>query len=169
VEYLIISASTEGSRYVECLDRQREIHGDRFAGFVMPDRGSWAENTKLKPDAFRLGFALHQVCLWVDADCAVNPPDDLPPGEWDVAVTQNIHPNHKCRISAGFILIRNSDRSQRFLDLWERENQQHKKDHPALMRVLRRNSTGFKVLDMTKWLKNRHTINAYATERGVVS
>ena len=166
MEYLIISAATEGSRYVECMDRQREIHGERFVGFVMPDRGSWAENTKLKPDAFRLGFALHPVCLWIDADCSVNPPELLLEGNWDIAFTQNIHPKHRNRTSAGFILARNTRGTDRFLRRWDVENTRHKKDHPALTRIIVNGGHGARIGDMTAWLAGRHTINDLMPDRG---
>lgn len=166
--YLILSAATEGSRYVECLDRQREQHGDRFLGLVLPDRGSWGENTKIKPDAVRQAFAITDCVLWVDADCYVDPPEELPPGDWDIAFTYNVHPRHKIKTSAGFILFRHTHSTLLFLHTWDANNRRKDKDHPAMMQTVQQMRNRARFLDMTDWLRGRHAINTYARERGEV-
>lgn len=165
MDYVIVSAATEGSRYVECLEAQRAHYPDHlFVGVILPDQGSWEENTKIKPVAIREAFDVCSVVLWVDADCLVEPPSELPPGDWDICTLYNVHPHHKLKTSAGFILLRDTANTRRFLDHWDRLNVSFKKDHPAMIRALRCN---LKVADMSAWLGGRHTINAFAPERGV--
>jgi hypothetical protein len=168
MEYLICSAATEGSRYVECIERQRIIFGHRYLGLILPDRGSWEENTKLKPEAIREAFKHSDVVLWIDSDCLIDPPDSAPDGNWDVCTMYNFHPGHKIKVSAGFIMFRNNARTRRFLARWDVENMRVKKDHPGFTRALNRMPDGLIVSDMTDWLKGRHQINALAPERGVV-
>lgn len=164
--FLIVSAATAGSRYVECLDRQRAKHGaEVFLGLEVPDRGSWAENTKIKPAAILSALGRSKHVLWVDADCDVSPPSELPPGEWDICTTENIHPTHKNRISAAFILFKDTPATRQFLADWAVLNQTAKKDHPAFVSALRR-ASNLRVGDMTAWLKGLHTINAFARDRG---
>ena len=166
--YLILSAATEGSRYVECLELQRAaFRSHKYLGLVVADRGSWEENTKIKPAAILKGFEKSDVVLWVDADCSVDPPAELPQGEWDVCFTKNIHPTHRIKTSAGFILLRNTPRTRQFLAEWDRLNITAKKDHPAMMQALKSMSGNLLVGDMTSWLKGRHCINAFAADRGV--
>lgn len=172
-EFLVISGATEGSRYVRCLRQQGTwfaSRGLRYRGYVVPSRGSWGENTKIKPEVVRLGFQECPVVFWVDADCTIDPPSPFPPpGEWDVATTANCHPLHKCKISAGFLMFRRTDQCLRFLDIWEWNNTKVRKDHPAMMVALREfAATGGKVHDMTEWLRGRHTINRFAPGRGMV-
>ena len=166
--WLITTAATTRSRYVSCLRRQRLMHGDRIFCQEVPDRGSWEANTKIKPDAIREAFKLADVVLWVDADCTVHPTAALPDGDWDICVMDNIHPKHKCRVSAGFILFRNTPATMAFLARWDENNQRHSKDHPAMMQTLGEMCHKMKIGDMTEWLRGRHAINALAPSRGVV-
>lgn len=169
MDYLICSAATEGSRYVECIERQRVIFGHRYLGLILPDRGSWAENTKIKTDAIREAFKHHDRVLWIDSDCIIDPPDDAPEGNWDVCTMYNFHPAHKIKVSAGFIMFRNNVRTRRFLSRWDVENARVDKDHPGFTRAIKRSQGGVIFGDMTEWLKGRHQINALAPERGVIS
>ena len=168
MDYLIISAATEGSRYVDCIDRQRELYGDDYLGLIVPDRGSWAENTKIKPDAIREALKVRDCVLWLDADCVIDAPEMRPTGNWDMATTYNFHPDHRIKVSAGFLMFRRTSKVRRFLGLWDRINNHVDKDHPALTRALNR-SRNMEIFDMTAWLKGRHQINGLAPERGVVS
>lgn len=169
MDYLICSAATEGSSYVDCLIKQRDIFEKKqmlYFGQVLKDRGSWSENTKIKPEAIRKAFKISDVVLWIDSDCLIDTPKEVFKGNWDIATTENIHPKHKCRISAGFILFRNTHSTKRFLDQWDRLNKRHKKDHPALMESLKLCSPWLKIGDMSEWIKNKHTINELKQERG---
>jgi len=170
LNYLIISAATVGSAYVNCLEKQRAYFQDlglNYMGFVLDDRGSWNENTKLKPEAIRKAFKHCQIVLWVDSDCSVNTPPEVFEGEWDIATTNNIHPLHKCRISAGFILFRKTEKTLKFLELWDELNKKHKKDHPALIQALNHSKSWLNVGDMSAWLKGKHTINKFLRGRGM--
>ena len=170
MSYVIVSAATKDSRYVECLEEQRRRHGSRFVGLVVRDRGSWGENTKIKPEALRTVFAQGaEVALWVDADCEVEAPYYLPEGSWDVGVIDNIHPAHVNRISAGFILFRNTGATDRFLRVWEQNMRHTKTDHSPLMRAISKSPViGVEVKNVTDWLRGKHAINVYAPERGEV-
>ena len=167
MEYLIVTAADKGGPYEDCIKEQRKIQGENFLGMIVPSRGSWAENTKIKPDAIRAGFQFCNVVLWVDADCYVDPPESLPPGDWDICTTKNIHPLHKIKISAGFILLRNTKRTVKFLKLWDLLNSKAKKDHPALIKALKMMRNEAQIDDMTEWIKGRHTINKFNPSRGM--
>jgi hypothetical protein len=91
-------------------------------------------------------------------------PDDPPGGDCDLWTLRNIHPGHNNRVSAGFILFRNTDGARGFLNLWRSKNRFAEKDHPALTQALK--ATDAKVGDMTGWLK-RHEINRYMPDRGL--
>lgn len=166
MEYLIISAATEGSHYAQCLSLQRAKHGNKFKGFIVKDRGNWHENTKIKPEAIRRGFCFSPVVMWIDADCDVNPPEELPAGNWDIGTIYNVHPQHKIKTSAGFILLRDTKNTRGFLAEWDRYNRTESKDHPAMMKALYR-TRSLIVEDVSLWLKDRHSINKYMPERGV--
>lgn len=170
MDYVIVSAATQGSRYAGCISVQREIyHNHRYIGLVVDDRGSWDENTKIKPDAVRLALEFSSVALWIDSDCTIDPPIELPSGDWDICTMRNIHPLHKIKTSAGFILFRDTGRTRQFLDCWDQVNKSFKKDHPGMIRALRKMSGKLKVADMSEWLKGRHHINSLATDRGAYS
>lgn len=162
--YLIVSAATEGSRYVDCLQEQRQMFGARYLGLVVPDRGDWASNTKIKPDAIREGFNHARMVMWVDADCLFAPPDEPPPGNYDIWTAKNICTDHRNRISAAFIMFRNNVRTKAFLRHWERANNRHSKDHPALTRTIQQLRNRVSIGDMTDWL-GYHEINTLAPER----
>lgn len=164
-EYLIVSAATEGSRYVLCLDRQREIHGDKFYGIVVPDRGKWAENTKIKPDAVLAAFEKSPCVMWLDSDCTINAPAEFPPGEFDIGIIDNIVASHRCRMSAAFILFRDTPMTRLFLNKWKENNQRFSKDHPALKHTIDELRETVKVADVSYWLKGRHSVNDLAPER----
>ena len=168
MDYIIVSAATEDSRYVDCLKVQKSLYAHHgYLGVAVPDQGSWEENTKIKPHAIRLAFKVSPVVLWIDADCKVDPPEAIPEGNWDVCTLHNIHPHHKIKISAGFLLLRNTPATQQFLTLWDNLNCQYKKDHPAMVQALKLMRSSLTVVDMSGWLRGRHTINAFAPERGV--
>lgn len=167
MDYLIVSAATEGSRYVDCLNIQRKLlPAESFLPIIVPDRGSWAENTKLKPDAIREAFKVHDVVLWIDSDCKIDPPLAAPKGNWNICTAYNFHPRHRLKISAGYLMLRRCDEIMRFLDVWDRLNKQNKKDHPAMMDALAECRSILKMHDMTPWIKGRHVINGLAPERG---
>lgn len=157
MDYLIVSAATKGSEYVGCLQRLKASTKKRVMTLQFRDRGSWAENTKIKVDALRMALDVFPVVLWVDADCLLDFPEHLPPGDWDVCVAENCHPRHKVRISAAYLLVRNTLGGQRFLDAWEQANKRHKKDHPALRDVIE-SASGFRVGDMTDWIRGRQPL-----------
>ncbi len=161
MDYLIVSAATKGSKYVACLHNKTY---PRYLPIIYPSRGAWGANTKIKPDAVRDAFRRSSVVLWVDADCDLDAPESAPEGDWDICTTNNAHPDHKLRVSAAFILFRNTDKTRAFLCLWDRLNKTEKKDHPAFIKAL--GASDAKVADMTDWLKGRHTINALAEWRG---
>lgn len=165
MEYLIISYATAGSAYEQCIQRQHEQHGKRFRGFVFHDQGSWAKNTKLKVKAIREGLKQADCVLWIDADCTVDPPGDLPAGDWDIGIVDNIHPTHKNRISAGFILFRNTPATHRMLDHWEMRQQYTATDHGALTMALKE-SRRATIINISDWLEGRHSINELLPERG---
>ena len=163
-DYIITSYATEGSRYVECVFKQRRLYGKKYIGHIFKSAGRWAENTKLKPAAIRSAFGSSNIVLWLDSDCEIDPPSSAPDGCWDIGIIDNCHPLHKLRVSAGFILFRNTEKTQAFLDEWDRLNGLHKKDHPAFVEALM--TTDAKVENVTEWLKGRHKINSLAKERG---
>jgi hypothetical protein len=164
--YLICSAATEGSIYVDCLEQQKKhFKGFNYKSFVLPDRGSWEENTKLKPQAIRKAFEHADNVLWVDSDCLLDPPDNKPEVV-DVGIFDNIHPEHKCRVSASYIFFRNTKNTQDFLSKWERYNKYYSKDHPAFMKVLKRADRCWKIKNITPWLEGRQHFNVLAKARG---
>lgn len=166
MQYIVVSAATAGSRYVACLDKQSARLGDRFYGVQLPPAQSWEEGTKVKPTAVREAFKVSPVVLWVDADCTLSPPDTLPVGNWDIGTTYNYHPTHKLKISAGFILLRDTANTRRFLDVWDVLNGRHCKDHPALVQAIRQCKSRLKVADITGWLRGRCIINDLSPDRG---
>ena len=164
---LIVTAATKGSRYEDCLKIQKETYGDGILTVEFP-RMSWEKGTKIKPEAIRKAFKKSDVVFWMDSDCWVDLPDELPEGDWDICTTENIHPKHFHRISAGFILLRNTKAVRNFLSEWDNINKRYNKDHPALIKALQRNQRYLKMSDMTEWLKGRHKINVLSPERGIV-
>lgn len=166
-DYKIVSYATEGSIYEGCIERQRKMYGGRYIGMVYPDQGSWAANTKLKPWAIREALEDADTVLWLDADCIIDAPHNAPSGSWDVGVIENRHPGHVNKISAGFILFRNSRESRLFLDYWDTHAKHTQVDHTALTMTIRRMANKVKIANVTKWLDGRHTINALLPERGV--
>lgn len=168
MDYVILSAATRGSRYEQCIYKQRKLFKDhRYLGLIVESRGKWAENTKIKPEAVRRGFDECPVVLWIDSDCTIDPPDTAPAGDWDICTIRNIHPRHKIKISAGFIMFRDTQPTRNFLDAWDKHNKTAKKDHPAMIHALHDMRGLLHVSDMTPWLAGRHSINALAPERGV--
>jgi hypothetical protein len=171
MNYLITSAATKNSEYVDYLQKQRdyfESKGALYYGMVLEDRGEWRENTKIKPEAILNAFKINlfSMVLWIDSDCIIDPPEEAPLGDWDIGTLKNIHPKHKCKISAGFILFKNTPNTIKFLEKWEQLNKKHVKDHPALMEALGASQSWLKTVDISNWLEGRHTINALAVHRG---
>jgi len=162
---LIVTAATANSPYEKCLEKQKAIYGDGIVTFLFPET-TWAEGTKIKPNAIMQALQITDTVLWIDADCAVQLPEEDPPAG-DVLTTENIHPNHINRISAAFILFRKHAKTEQFLRSWAMANRRHKKDHSALMQTIRRMDNLTRIRDMTEWLKNRHQINVLLPERGV--
>jgi hypothetical protein len=167
MEYLIVTAADKGGPYEPCIMQQREEHGDNCLALLVPSRGSWHENTKIKPAAIREALEKSDVVLWIDADCYFNPPDKLPEGNWDVCIFDNIHPKHKLKISAAFLLFRNTYETKKFLQMWELLNKRAKKDHPALMKTIRAMQGRVRIQNKTSWIAGRHTLSKYFPERGV--
>jgi hypothetical protein len=128
------------------------------------DRGSWGENTKLKVDAVLNAFNYCPNVLWIDSDCEITPPDNVPPGDFDLGFVDNLHPTHKIKISAGFIFFRDTKNTRDFLNLWHHYNKNEPKDHPALLKAIRR-AKFLKIENVTKWL-GPHKINSLAKDRG---
>jgi hypothetical protein len=166
MDYLIVSAATEGSRYVACLDIQRQRHGSDFLGLVVPDRGSWAENTKIKPDAILAAFEKCPNVLWIDSDCEVAAPEKFSTANFDVGIIDNIVTSHKCRMSAAFILFRDTPKTRLFLERWKENNGKYSKDHPAFKATIQQ-SDDVRVENVTPWLRGRHKVNVYAPDRQV--
>lgn len=169
MEYLIVSAATKGSEYEKCIYEQRKKYQEGYMGLIVPCRGGWHENTKIKPDAIREGFKKSNVVLWIDADCYVNPPEGLPEGNWDICTVENIRLDHKIRFSAGFILFRKTEATQALLTLWDIENKKTNKDHPALKKAIAILKKHIKVGNMDSWLRGRQTVNYFLPHRGRVS
>ena len=169
MEYLIVSAATEGSRYVSCLDRQAARYGDMFHGSIVKDQGSWEDNTKIKPDVILAGLDRADNVLWIDSDCTIDPPDAFPSDQFDVGIIDNIVATHKCRMSAAFLLFRNTDGARRFLHRWKENNKQFKKDHPALKHTISELDGDVWIANVTPWLAGRHRINDLAPERKVAT
>jgi len=164
--YLIVSAATKGSRYEALLEKQSKLYKEfNYLGMVMQDRGSWAENTKIKIDAILAAFEYCPNVLWIDADCELEPPNNLPDGEFDVGWIKNKHPHHKCKISAGYIYFRDTERTREFLALWSHFNCLHKKDHPALMDTFKMSDGWLVKKDLTDWL-GVQKINTLLPRRG---
>jgi len=164
---IIVTAATKYSVYEACLEQQKAIYGDKIVTYTFP-RMSWERGTKIKPAAIRQAFRKSDVVLWMDSDCWVDLPDDLPEGDWDICTIENIHPKHFHKISAAFILFRNTKRTRKFLDDWDKLNKRYPKDHPALIKALERNYRYVNVGDMTEWLKGRHKVNVLLPDRGAV-
>lgn len=166
LDYVIVSAATRGSEYEPLLEKQAAIYGSgNFVGEVVDDRGSWAENTKIKPAVLRNVLGEFRQAVWIDADCVIDPPEQFPQKRFDVGYIQNVHPRHSCRISGGFILFRSTPGAFKFLDEWERECEHHRKDHSALVKTIA--SFRHDCADVSPWLRGRHQINALLPRRGV--
>lgn len=160
MSYHIVTAATAGSPYAPLL----ALH-DYAETYLVPDRGSWEENTKIKPGIIRAALTQHDCVMWIDADCRFDPPPARPEGNWDVAICQNPCPSHAIRFSAAHFLVRNTKRGRLFLTHWEKINRARKKDHPAMRDALR--SSCPMIYDATGWAAGRFTVNAYLPERGV--
>lgn len=165
-DYIVCCAATEGSIYAGFESIQRERLGNMLFWVSLPDRGSWAENTKIKPDAIRAAFKVCPVVLWMDADCTISPPDDIPAGDWHIGTIHNDHQGHNIKISAGFILFRDCHETRSFLDDWQARSVMAEKDHPALKHAIRHKPESLRIADVTHWLAGRHTINTLSPERG---
>lgn len=163
---IICTAATRNSPYESLLKHHRDYYGDKVITMLLPEM-DWNEGTKIKPMSVIEAFKHDSIVLWMDADCQVNLPDEPPEGAWDICVFDNIHPNHINRISAAFILFRDTLMTRRFLVRWDRNNKHVRKDHPALTRTIREMQNTVKIQNKTDWLKNRHTINALLPERGL--
>jgi hypothetical protein len=169
MDYLILSAATKGSIYEGCIYKQQKKYAEGYLGLIVPCRGNWYENTKIKPAAIREGFKQSDIVLWIDADCYVEPPEGLPEGNWDICITDNIRTDHKIRFSAGFILFRKTGSTMQLLKIWDLLNGQAKKDHPALKKALAMMKGKVTVGDMTDWIKGKQTVNYFLPQRGRVS
>lgn len=165
---IICTAATRNSPYEACLEKQKEIYGNKIFTMLFP-RMSWEKGTKIKPEAIRQAFRRDDVVLWMDSDCWVDLPDEIPEGKWDIAITENIHPTHFHKISSAFILLRNTKRTRKFLVDWDNLNKRYNKDHPALIKALERNKKWLAIHDMTDWLRGRHKINVLLPDRGAVN
>lgn len=165
-DYIVCCAATAGSPYVAFEQVQRERLGERLFWLTVPDRGSWAENTKIKPAAIRAAFEVCPVVLWMDADCTIIPPETIPEGDWHIGTIHNEHQGHNIRVSAGFILFRDCQETRAFLDDWDKRNALAEKDHPALKYAIKHKPETLRIADVTYWLAGRHTINALTPERG---
>lgn len=166
-DYLIASYATKGSRYVESLNKQSALFGYRHRGYIFDDQGSWAANTKMKWHAIKRAFnSGADRVVWVDSDCSINPPDSWPDVEFDVGIIDNVHPDHKNRISAGFILFRNTDKCDLFLQEWDKNCRSSTTDHNALTKTIVENVHSAKIENVSWWLEGRHTINALLPDRG---
>ena len=165
MEYLIASFATAGSRYVECIERQAAMWGERYHGFIFDDAGSWGDNCKLKPRAIRKALDRCHRVLWVDSDCTIDPPELWPDRQFDVGYIDNIHPHHHNRISAGFILFEQTSGTERFLDRWQVNQMRYNTDHGALVEAIKKRGRT-RCENVSYWLSGRHCINTLAPERG---
>jgi len=155
--YLIVSFATEGSEYVACCEKQAELFQHGYRAYLLPSKGAWDKNTKLKPQVIYTALRSAEWVLWIDADCTINPPDNLPSGTFDIGVIDNIHPEHAAAISAGFILFRRSRQTFDFMRAWLRRCQYSRRDHGAFLYALSKKLA--KVENITPWLEGRHAIN----------
>lgn len=163
---IICTAATRNSPYEPLLEKQRAHYGNKIVTTILPET-SWSEGTKIKPRCIMEAFNVDPIVLWVDADCHLDLPSKAPEGSWDVCIFDNIHPKHINKISAAFILFRNTVKARRFLKRWERNNKYSHKDHPAFIKTIREMQNTVKIQNKTDWLKGRHTINALLPERGL--
>lgn len=162
---IICTAATKRSIYEPLLDVQRQRYGDRIITYLMPET-SWGEGTKIKPQAIRQALNSHDHVLWMDADCTIDLPNDPPEGDYDVCIFDNIHPHHINRISAAFIMFRQTVGAFRFLRDWEINNRFVKKDHPALTTTINQ-SKDIAIVNRTDWILGRQCLNALRPERGL--
>jgi hypothetical protein len=163
---IICTAATRNSVYEPLLSVQRHIYGERIITSLYPDM-RWSEGTKIKPSAIRNAFNQDNLVFWMDADCAVELPDEPPEGKWDICIFDNIHPTHLNRISSAFILFRDTPMTQKFLSRWEKNNTLYKKDHPALTKTINEMRGQVDFYDGSEWLKGKMTLNALLPERGL--
>lgn len=155
-----ITAATQGSQYVACLPHHKGI------AVIIPEAKNWHEGTKIKPQVILNHLEQADALLWIDADCAVDLPSEPPEGLWDVGIFDNIVPTHKNRISAAFILFRNSQGAQYFLRRWKHNNSLAAKDHPALTKTINQCKNTVRIQNLSQWLKGRCVVNAYLGHRG---
>jgi hypothetical protein len=163
---IICTAATKGSPYEPLMSIQRNIYGERIVTTVYP-KTTWGEGTKIKPKTILSAFALDPYVFWMDADCAVDLPEHPPEGDWDVCLFDNVNPNHINRIAAAFILFKDTTNSRKFLARWDENNQNVKKDHPALTRTINEMRGKMSFYDGSEWLKDRQILNALMPERGL--
>jgi hypothetical protein len=155
--YQIVSFATIGSEYVECCHKQARLFKHGYTAYLLPSSGNWERNTKLKPNVIRAALTKHRYVLWVDADCEIDPPDDLPATQFDVGVIDNVHPQHEARTSAGFILFKRTAPTYSFIRNWMQRCNYSKRDHSAFMYALSLNQA--RIENITQWLKGKHAIN----------
>lgn len=155
--YLIVSFATEGSEYVECCKKQAELYQHGYMALEVPCRGAWDKNTKIKPEVIYTALRSHEWVLWVDSDCTIVPPDELPEGTFDVGIVDNIHPEHAAKISAAFILFRSTRKTMEFMRMWLKRCQYSRRDHAPLLYALSKNIA--KVENISGWLEGKHAIN----------
>jgi hypothetical protein len=163
--YQIVSFATAGSEYVDCCYQQAELYKHSYTAYILPSMGDWEKNTKLKPRVIRHALMLHQYVLWVDADCEIEPPDNLPDTQFDLGVIDNIHPEHAARISAGFILFNRTANTKMFMQCWLSRCNYSKRDHAAFMYAIGLNHA--KIANITPWLEGKHAINNLLPESTV--
>lgn len=156
--YQIISFATEGSEYVECCYQQAELFGHSYSAYLLENTGSWESNTRLKPKVIKHALNMFKSVLWVDADCELDPPDQLPNKQFDIGVIDNINTNHSARISAATILFNRTALTTLFIRQWLARCNYSKRDHPAFMYALSLNQA--KIANITPWLEGRHTYNS---------
>jgi len=160
--YQIVTFATEGSEYVDCCYRQAELFQHSYTAYLMKSRGAWDKNTKLKPELLSVITQRAEWTLWVDADCWLDPPDHLPDGNFDVGIIDNIHPEHKARISACFILFHRTRGTVRLIRDWLRRCNYSSRDHAALLYALSLKQAD--VENITPWLEGRHSYNSLLPE-----
>ena len=157
-----ITAATKDSEYEQCLQYHTGI------AVLLPPAQTWKLGTKIKPQVILKHLHQADALLWVDADCKVDIPDIPPDDDFDVGIFDNIVDCHKNKISAAFILFRNTTKARVFLKRWQLNNKLHHKYHPALTQTIEQMQSTVRIKNISDWLKNRCIFNAYLPERGII-
>jgi hypothetical protein len=140
MNYVIVAFHTP--EYADCVPgfiTAGNLAGCRVVIQPMNSRADWALNTGLKPLALlRLRERLAGPLLYLDVDTVVLSAPELPPGAWDLAMTENPVVKHRNRLSAAAFFLADTPAVRDFLLMWRAYTRQTRRaDHPLLTRALR--------------------------------